>query len=128
MKHALILAVAGLLAACTTSPTTPTVDADVIRSASPVAIGEALRLGDIYLTPMAVTEDSRCPASVECVWAGTVKVETRIDGAGWRETVELQLSEPQNVRGHRIVLDAVAPARLTPGPIAHDAYRFSFSN
>lgn len=111
MKHAILTALAATaLASCTTWVDQPMVDASVIREAGPVALGEAQRVGDLYVTPLRVIEDSRCPQGVQCVWAGTVKVETRVDGAGWRETSVIGLGTPASVRGHAIELAEVSPS------------------
>lgn len=116
------------LAACATVPDTPHVDAAVVREQGPVAVGQALHLGDIYVTPMSVVEDSRCPTDVQCAWQGTVKVELRVDGPGWRETHIVEWQEPASVRGHRITLTSVVPEPHSGHRIALADYRLGFSN
>lgn len=128
MRNVLLILAPLALAACATSLDTPIVDAEVVRDQGPVAVGEALRLGDVYVTPITVVEDSRCPDDVQCVWQGTVKVETRIDGAGWRETQIVEWQKPTWVRGHRIVLDRVLPDPHSGHRITLEDYRLSFTN
>lgn len=82
---------------------------------------------NIVLTPIRVTEDSRCPINARCVWAGRVTVETRVDGAGWSETVPMTLGEPEGVRGYILNLISAEPGRLTSdGPIEPSQYRFAY--
>ena len=55
------------------------------------ALGELAVLDGIGVRPLEVLEDSRCPASVQCVWAGRVRIRAEVSGAGSRE---LTLGEP----------------------------------
>ncbi|MFC3097659.1 hypothetical protein [Alteraurantiacibacter palmitatis] len=114
-----------LIAGCAT---TPIVDAGPpLPAGSAVALGEAVSVANIALTPMRVTEDSRCPINARCVWAGRIVVETRVDGPGWRETVPLTLGEPAGVRGYILNLISAEPGQLAGGPAPKPAdYRFAF--
>ena len=76
---------------------------------------------------MRVTEDSRCPQDVQCVHAGRVVVETRIDGPGWRQTQPLVLGDPHSVRDVRVTLMEVQPAMRVDPRITSAQYRFRFS-
>src|SRR3546814_12425747 len=42
---------------------------------SHVAIGQRAYVDGPIVQPVAVIEDSRCPATVRCVWAGQVRVK-----------------------------------------------------
>ena len=92
----------------------------------PVAIRQGQQVGDLVVTPITVTEDSRCPTSVECVWQGSVKVAIRIDGPGWRESAEIALADSLTLRGHTVRLVEVMPVRTTTGAIPLEEYRFRF--
>lgn len=92
------------LAACATAPA-----ASPLRADGRAALGEPARIGRLVVTPAAVIEDSRCPANVQCIWAGRLVLRIRIDGAGWSETRDLVLGEPQEVREHRIALVSAQP-------------------
>ena len=39
------------------------------------SFGRAVRINDMALRPVAVVQDSRCPANANCVWAGPLIVE-----------------------------------------------------
>ncbi len=90
MRSALPLLAALALSACATLPA-----AVPVRSDGLAHLHEATRVGSLVVTPRAVIEDSRCPINARCIWAGRLVLKTRIDGAGWRETVDLTL-------GHRM--------------------------
>ena len=87
-------------------------------------LGESARLAGFAVRALRVEEDSRCPASVQCIHAGTVRLAIAL---GAREAV-LRLDEPLEVgRGRWLALLAVCPAPPVPGPIAPAAYRFTLA-
>lgn len=91
-------------------------------------LGETLRTGSVTLTPLRILEDSRCPASVQCVQAGTVRLAVRASAEEGSREVALRLGEPQQVwPGTWLLLAAVCPQPRLPGAIAPEAYSFTFS-
>ena len=116
-----------LLAGCATVPDTPIVENGPASVAgSPVPLRQPVIVGPVVTTPMAIREDSRCPVDAQCIHAGTVIVETRIDGAGWRETVDLTLGEPYATHDISLVLSGVLPEREAGMDMAASDYRFIF--
>ena len=115
-----------LLAACATTTDGP-YRGPLAAEGTPVALEQSVAVADLVLTPIAVTEDSRCPINARCVWAGRVTVETRVDGAGWRESVPMTLGEPVTLRGYRLTLVSAEPNRMTsdPAPLPAD-YRLVY--
>jgi hypothetical protein len=116
------------LAACATVPNAPIVDGGPVQpEGSMVALGQPVAMADIVMTPRRVLEDSRCPINARCIRAGEIIVETRVDGAGWRETLPLTLGESETVRGYAIRLVSAEPGRMAgedePSP---QDYRFAF--
>lgn len=132
MKHTPLFALAAILplSACAVVPTGPVVDSpyEVAQQGSLVPLLHPVQLGRVVVTPMRVTEDSRCPMNARCVWAGRAVVETRIDGPGWRQTQPLTLGEPHTVRGVTVTLVSVEPATQTGTQIASADYRFAFES
>jgi hypothetical protein len=83
-------------------------------------------IGGFAVTPLHIEEDSRCPAGVQCIQAGAVRLAVRIAGRTRRRLV-LALGRPSGLGPETwLTLCAVAPYRARPGPIAASAYRFSF--
>lgn len=123
MKPILSLAVLPLLAACATIP----LAGPAAPAGSAVALGQPVQVADIVLTPVRVTEDSRCPINARCVWAGRIIVETRVDGRGWRETLPIQLGEPARTHGYVLNLVSAEPGKMAGGPDTKpEDYRFAY--
>src|SRR5215210_4314165 len=87
-------------------------------------LNEVATLDGLTVKPLAVIEDSRCPASVQCVWAGRVRISAKISGAGTRE---LTLGESLTVSGGTLTLVDVRPSKRTPEAIASREYQFTFT-
>ena len=115
------------LSACVSTTVAPVdYEGSLAAEGAPVPLGQAVALGELALTPLAVTEDSRCPINARCVWAGRIIVQTRVDGPTWRETADLTLGEPAEVRGHIIVLVSAEPGKVAGSETRAADYRFVF--
>ena len=122
MKHVLALAAAIALGACATVPA----PGSPIRSDGLATLGQPTRVGVLVVTPQAVVEDSRCPINARCVWAGRLVLTSRIDGAGWRETVNLTLGEPYATHGTGLALVSAEPGKMAGSPPSPPANLFGF--
>ena len=124
MKAAfLALAALPLMAACATTP----LAGPAAPEGSMVALGQPVQVADVVLTPIRVTEDSRCPINARCVWAGRIIVETRVDGSGWRETLPMQLGEPAGTHGYVLNLVSAEPGRMAGAAETEPQdYRFAY--
>lgn len=90
-------------------------------------IGETAALPNgATITPLRVEEDSRCPAGVQCVWAGQVRLTVRIERGG-TDTRELIAGKPVAVAGGTLELAEVAPTKRQGVPLFLEDYRFGFS-
>jgi hypothetical protein len=78
------------------------------------------------VTFLQVSEDSRCPTSVVCVWAGDARIRVIVSRAGRGEESQiLSLSQPNNeARIGNLVVRFVnlAPYPETPDPNTPRAY------
>ena len=111
--------VAIALSGCATTP--------AANAGPTAALGEVATVGGLYVRPIAVVEDSRCPAQVQCVWAGRLKVRARMNGPGWTQIRDFELGVPQAVDQYRVALVAGEPQKVAPGEIDPRAYRFTFA-
>jgi hypothetical protein len=118
MKAAIAI-IAVTLAGCATMPP---------ANAGPTAgLGQVAVVDGLRIRPIAVIEDSRCPALVRCVWEGRLKVRARINGSGWTQIRDFEFGVPQAVDHYRIALIAAEPQKAAPGEIEPAAYRFTFT-
>ena len=119
-RIALFLALATSACAATPLPLSP----------GPTAsFAQVAEIGGVTIRPVRLIEDSRCPAQVQCVWAGRLRIEAVI---GYRSGSEEQRREM--IMGDPVVLPEgslkLADARPEPvagEPIAPRAYRFTFT-
>lgn len=113
------------LAGCVTPSTAPPVPPAPESRTATLRLGEADRIAGLSVRALRVEEDSRCPASVQCVHAGTVRLRVALGEAD--ESV-LRLREPQMLgSGAWLTLLAACPHPRVPGTIAPSAYRFTLS-
>lgn len=76
-----------------------------------------------------VLSDSRCPSTVQCVWAGAVSVQlsaTSVGGSGNVALVRLSTvagSDTATVLGQPLRLVRVEPARSSQTPLPLSSYR-----
>lgn len=110
MRPSTLLPSLGLLLACQ-APIGPRPGEDfTLRIGDTVTIPAA----ELSLTFVAITEDSRCPEDVVCVWAGSVPVQLLLRLAGRDTTLLLDPMQGPTagaVAGWRVELRALSPAR-----------------
>jgi hypothetical protein len=116
MKATTLLAAA--LAGCATTPPV---------AAGPTAtIGQTVYINGLKVRPVEVTEDSRCPTDVVCVWAGRIIVRTEVTGGSWQKTIDLEVGKPQQVADGALTLVAVHPPKQAGAETDPRAYRFTY--
>lgn len=129
MKALLPFVAIGLASCATVPPSSPIVDSDreIAARGALVAFNQPVWVSNgLVVTPKRLTEDSRCPINARCVHAGRAVLETRLDGIGWRQTVELELGEPYTVRGQTVTLVSVQPGKQAGQQVQVADYRFAF--
>ena len=110
-----------LLAGCATTPP---------ASAGPTAgLGQVITIKGLRIRPMRIVEDSRCPAHVQCVWAGRIIVETEISGATSYQRHNLELGKASRLATvpMRITLIGAEPGKVAGSEIPRDVYRFTYA-
>ncbi len=128
MRHCLlsVLAFVSVLSsACTavtngTIPAEPNADFELAKGETAVMQGSALR---IHFD--TVSEESRCPTNVQCVWEGNATVRLSLDSAGRTSTVDLRTAggaPPVQAFGHTLTLRALRPVPVAPAQLRQDQY------
>lgn len=91
---------------------TPAVHADDLVRAR---LGQTVAVGGPKVTPLRVIEDSRCPGTAVCVWAGRIRVSVRIDLGSGSQVRELEQGQPIQIADGTLELVEVAPGPSAPG-------------
>jgi hypothetical protein len=87
-----------------------------------VPFGRSVRINDLVVRPVSVLEDSRCPAEVQCAWAGNMRVSFATAG---RSNFTLELGRPLPIAGGRLTLLSAEPRRTKAASPAPKAYVFT---
>lgn len=85
-------------------------------------IGQTVVRSGISVMPIAIVEDSRCPAKVACIQAGTVRILADVAGS----RTELKLDQPVAVAGGTVNLIEVHPGLRAETVTYPDEYRLGF--
>lgn len=119
---ALLFAAPALAACATTQSQTP------LPEAKNVALGQSAYADGPLVQPVAVLEDSRCPADVTCVWAGQVRLKMLwLRSGGRQQEFEVTLGKRTQLADGSILLERVTPARTNANKdITPADYRFDF--
>ena len=142
MKRAFfaILCVAGL-AACSQDATAPVQapESALAAASANVTLGQPfeLRVGrsatvageGLTVSFQAVPSDSRCPTSVQCLWAGDAVVQVVLSKDGKAFGAELHTNlDPKSVDylNYNVALVSLAPYPSSTNPIAQSQYRATF--
>jgi hypothetical protein len=124
----LALLSAPLLGACTAS--TGTTDANALGRSIPLLVGatyEPTPGGALKVSLLSVDSDSRCPASVQCVTAGSATITLGVQmgtGPTVRTPVSLGPTNTVTTGNLRATFDSLTPYPAVPGPMPpQSAYR-----
>ncbi len=108
------------LSSCATSALP--VQESVVRE---VRLNETARLGALQVTPVAIVEDSRCPTGVQCIQAGTMRIEARVVAPGSIRSAVLALGVPERAGSGWVSLVQACPLPVVGSPVRPGDYRFS---
>ena len=117
-----------LLVACGSSPTDP---GNPVRDATIVAqFGKSTQVNsDVRVSFVQLVEDSRCPASVVCAWAGNGAIRLDITTGGRTQPITLNTAggsffpREASAAGYTFTLVQLDPQRQTTDEIPAEQYR-----
>ncbi len=89
-------------------------------------LGQKVSALGISITPLEVTDDSRCPQNVQCIWAGTVKLKATLESGMGTAPVTFELGFPISSEAEFVTLVSVTPAPVAGQEKDPSAYRFTF--
>ncbi len=89
-------------------------------------LGQSVTVLGETITPKKVLDDSRCPSDVQCIWAGTVRVEGTVLGGMGEGQLTFELDKESTTEVNSIKLVDVKPYPLSTHDIADSEYIFTF--
>lgn len=93
-----------------------------------LGIGQKEKIGDITITLNKVTQDSRCPTGVQCIWAGAVTTNITLIDATHTVTKDLSSNEAPYTFGKNIIsIISVSPAPINKNKILESDYKITFN-
>ncbi len=96
-------------------------------SAITARIGQEVSALGVRITPLKVLEDSRCPIDVQCIQAGTVRLQANlVSGLGTAQQ-EFKLGQMVTTETEEVRLADVQPAPKAGVKIASADYVFTFT-
>lgn len=98
-----------------------------IKTDTKVKIGDKVLNNGIFITPIEVSSDSRCPVDVKCIQAGTVTLKVKLQLGTNSEEKTLTLGKSVSFGGRLITLVLVTPAPHSKQVISPSDYEFEFS-
>ena len=97
-----------------------------VTEATTAALNQKIFTGGVFITPLTVLTDSRCPTDVTCIWAGEVTLKTKLEKGSVSKEVVLKMNVPATLEGTFVTLESVAPENNSKKPFAKEEYRFTF--
>jgi hypothetical protein len=89
-------------------------------------LGQPMTGLNVTLTPKEIISDSRCPAGVQCIWAGTVEVKTAMTTPTGHGEHVVKLNERFVFGDFYVTLVEVTPEKKAGEEIPGSSYRFAF--
>lgn len=92
-----------------------------------LSVGNKAAFNGISITPVSILEDSRCPTDVQCIQAGTVRVNLKIETATSTVTRDMKLGSTTNVGNYSITFASVLPDKHSKTTLQKSDYKFTFT-
>lgn len=90
-------------------------------------LSEEAVFNGVRITPLAVVEDSRCPADVQCIHAGTLRVRVQTVSGMGTSTDVIALGSSLTTEAEEVAFVSATPETRAGSEIGSDEYRFTFS-
>lgn len=92
-----------------------------------LGVGQMGKIGDLSIAWNEPIQDSRCPKSVQCIWAGEVKVSVALEDGPINKTIRMSLNKPASLfNGHEVSVTAVQPYPTASRKISTKDYQITF--
>lgn len=106
----------------------PKTSVDIPVTGKSAGIHQTVTIDAVKITPIGSIEDSRCPANVQCIQAGTVRVSVKLESSSEAQLVTMSIGVPVTFSDKKVTLISVLPNTVnTQKTYTPSEYRFTFS-
>lgn len=98
-----------------------------INAGNSARLGETIVVNGVSITPLSIVEESRCPTDVQCIQAGTIRVDTKLQSQGGAQTITLKLGTPITFAGKKVTLFDASPVPNTKVARKNSDYKFTYT-
>lgn len=99
---------------------------EALKSPQILKVGETEQIEGLSVSVLEVTEDSRCPLDVVCVWEGRVVARVTLDDGTDSETGPIALGESVPFGSYTVTLREVLPEKRENKQIDQSDYQLLF--
>lgn len=96
-------------------------------SANYAYIGKRVVVGNVGITPIKISYDSRCPKDVRCIQAGTVDLGVLLEEGKLSQNAIITLGKPFMFAEKMVTLTSVYPERVSTKTLKDSDYKFLFT-
>lgn len=89
-----------------------------------IKIGQRVFLQGVYVTPLKVMYDNRCPKDVACIQAGNVELGVLLEKDATSQNMIITSGRPILFMSQTITLVSVSPSKMSNKTIQEGDYRF----
>lgn len=115
----------------TPTPVTPTPSPTPVSATLPfgtvtLSLGQEAKFETVSIKPLSILEDSRCPKDVQCIQAGTVRVQLERTRGASTATSNQAIGSVLVTSAERITFVGVSPDKISTKTIASGQYELTF--
>ncbi len=99
----------------------------VVKEDTKTGLNQTILNRGLYITPLFIESDSRCPEDVQCIWAGEVRLSVRLTSGMNSEEVTFTEGSTNVFLSKKIKLISVSPPANSKKVIRLQDYIFEFS-
>lgn len=97
-----------------------------VKDETKASLNQKILNNGIFITPLEVLSDSRCPSDVTCIWTGELSLKVMLEKGTNTQNMTLTLQSPVVFEAHKITLTNVTPEKISTTTLKNSDYRFTF--
>lgn len=110
----------------TTNSTTTDTNSTNINITNAIKIGQRVPYNGIYITPLQVSYDGRCPIDAKCTQPSTFDLGVLLEGNSTTQNVIITSNKAYAFADKKVTLTSITPAKSIKRTLTPKDYRFTF--